>query len=78
MVHFFKIKRGMDSFNMKEVKTCKGFELEGVFTTHMVSIEYGLVFIRIKEIIKGADGNEDTHVEAKVVAMIRKITPKKK
>jgi hypothetical protein len=34
MEGFFK------SFNMKEVEACNGFDLEGIFTAHMVSIGY--------------------------------------
>jgi len=45
---------------------------------HMVSISYGFVFTRLEEITEGADNNEDTHVESKVVAMKSKSTTKKK
>jgi hypothetical protein len=72
MVGFF------DSFNMKEVEAHKGFDLEGVFTTHMVSIGYGSIFTRLEEITEGANDNKDTHVKAKVVATTSKIVAKKK
>jgi hypothetical protein len=42
-----------ESFNMKEVEAHSGFDPEGVFTTHMVSIGYASVFTRLEEITEG-------------------------
>jgi hypothetical protein len=67
-----------ESFNMKEVESCSGFDPERIFTTHMVSIVYASIFDRLEEIAEGGDDNEDSHIEANVMSTSSKDTPKKK
>jgi len=67
-----------NSFNMKEDEAHSGFDPEGVFNTHMVSIIYTLVFNRLEEITEWGDDNEENHIKAKVISTPRKTTPKKK
>jgi hypothetical protein len=67
-----------ESFNMKEAEAHNGFDPEGIFMAHMVSIGYSSVFNRVQEITEGGDDNEDSHVGAKVTTTSSKITPKKK
>jgi hypothetical protein len=72
MVGFFK------SFNMKEAEAISGFDPEGIFVAHMVSINYASIFNKVQEISEGGDNNEDSRVKAKVTTTPRKIITKKK
>jgi hypothetical protein len=63
---------------MKDGESRIGFDIEGIFTAHMVSISYNYVFTKEYEITEGAYDNEETHLGTRVVATTTKIVPKKR
>jgi hypothetical protein len=73
-----EMARYLDSFHVKEVEAHNGFDPEGMFMAHTILIGYCYVLIKVDEITKGADDNEATQVDARVVSMTSKMVHKKK
>jgi len=56
-----EMSRGFKSFHLKEAPAYKGFNREGIFSAHVISIRYNVIFIKSKEALEGVDDNEDKH-----------------
>jgi len=64
LTHLAEIVELLNSFHLKEAEAFKDFDLEGIFFSHLYSIDYGITFTIMLEIIEGA-GNNDPNTNIK-------------
>jgi hypothetical protein len=48
----------LNLFNLNEVEACKGFDPEGIFSSHLSSVGYNNIFTRITENMEEVDDND--------------------